>query len=155
MKEIHLGPILTENRRKVGITQEDLARFLGVSKAAVSKWETGSAYPDILMLPRLASFFNITIDQLMGYRPQLTPEEIRQIYMDLAKEFTVLPFGKALEHCREYIRDPAIPFFFKWVPFLSTIFLCLHLLMRPGTLSKKLWKCWMPIPVWLPEIFIP
>ena len=55
MKEIHLGPILTENRRKVGITQEDLARFLGVSKAAVSKWETGSAYPDILMLPRLAS----------------------------------------------------------------------------------------------------
>lgn len=105
MKEIHLGPILTENRRKVGITQEDLARFLGVSKAAVSKWETGSAYPDILMLPRLASFFNITIDQLMGYRPQLTPEEIRQIYMDLAKEFTVLPFGKALEHCREYIRE--------------------------------------------------
>ena len=105
MKEILLGPILTENRRKVGITQEDLARFLGVSKAAVSKWETGSAYPDILMLPRLASFFNITIDQLMGYRPQLTPEEIRQIYMDLAKEFTVLPFGKALEHCREYIRE--------------------------------------------------
>ena len=105
MKEIHLGPILTENRRKVGITQEDLPRFLGVSKAAVSKWETGSAYPDILMLPRLASFFNITIDQLMGYRPQLTPEEIRQIYMDLAKEFTVLPFGKALEHCREYIRE--------------------------------------------------
>ena len=97
MKEIHLGPILTENRRKVGITQEDLARFLGVSKAAVSKWETGSAYPDILMLPRLASFFNITIDQLMGYRPQLTPEEIRQIYMDLAKEFTVLPFEKALD----------------------------------------------------------
>ena len=70
MKEIHLGPILTENRRKVGITQEDLARFLGVSKAAVSKWETGSAYPDILMLPRLASFFNITIDQAHGIPTQ-------------------------------------------------------------------------------------
>ena len=105
MKEIHLGPILTENRRKVGITQEDLARFLGVSKAAVSKWETGSAYPDILMLPRLASFFNITIDQLMGYRPQLSREKIRQVYADLAKEFTVLPFEKVLEHCREYIRE--------------------------------------------------
>ena len=105
MKEIHLGPILTENRRRLGITQEDLARFLGVSKAAVSKWETGSAYPDILMLPRLASFFNITIDQLMGYRPQLAREEIRQVYVDLAKEFTVLPFEKVLEHCREYIRE--------------------------------------------------
>lgn len=57
------------------------------------------------MLPRLASFFNITIDQLMGYRPQLTREEIRQVYMDLAKEFTLLPFEKVLEHCREYIRE--------------------------------------------------
>ena len=44
MKEIHLGPILTENRRRLGITQEDLARFLGVSKAAVSKWETGVSH---------------------------------------------------------------------------------------------------------------
>ena len=44
------------------------------------------------MLPRLASFFNITIDQLMGYRPQLSREEIRQVHVDLAKEFTVLPF---------------------------------------------------------------
>ena len=43
MKEIHLGPILTENRRRLGITQEDLARFLGVSRAAVSKWETGGS----------------------------------------------------------------------------------------------------------------
>ena len=49
------------------------------------------------MLPRLASFFNITIDQLMGYRPQLSREEIRQVYVDLAKEFTVLPFEKVLE----------------------------------------------------------
>ena len=36
MKEIHLGPILAENRRRLGITQEELARFLGISKAAVS-----------------------------------------------------------------------------------------------------------------------
>lgn len=44
MKEIYLGPIITENRRRLGITQEDLARFLGVSKAAVSKWETGVSH---------------------------------------------------------------------------------------------------------------
>ena len=40
MKEIHLGQVLIENRRQRAITQEELARFLGVSKAAVSKWET-------------------------------------------------------------------------------------------------------------------
>ena len=56
MKEIHLGRILSENRRRKGITQDELAEFMGVSKAAVSKWETESTYPDILLLPRLAAY---------------------------------------------------------------------------------------------------
>ena len=40
MKELHIGKILAKNRRERGITQDELAEFLGVSKAAVSKWET-------------------------------------------------------------------------------------------------------------------
>ena len=62
MKEIHLGRILSENRRRKGITQDELAEFMGVSKAAVSKWETESTYPDILLLPRLAAYFDMSID---------------------------------------------------------------------------------------------
>ena len=94
------------------------------------------------MLPRLASFFNITIDQLMGYRPQLSREEIRQVYEDLAKEFTVLPFEKVLEHCREYIREysSCYPLLFQMATLLSTIFLWLHLLTKPRPLSGKLWS---------------
>ncbi len=41
MKEMKLGRILVEKRHKKGITQEELAAYLGVSKAAVSKWENG------------------------------------------------------------------------------------------------------------------
>ena len=41
MKEINLGRILIENRHKRGITQDELAAHIGVSKGAVSKWETG------------------------------------------------------------------------------------------------------------------
>lgn len=44
MKEINLGRVLIENRRKRGITQEELAEYIGVSKAAVSKWEIGLSY---------------------------------------------------------------------------------------------------------------
>lgn len=43
MGEIHLGKILAEKRRRRGITQDELAEFMGVSKAAVSKWETGGS----------------------------------------------------------------------------------------------------------------
>ena len=43
MKEINLGRILIENRHKRGITQDELASYMGVPKAAVSKWETGGS----------------------------------------------------------------------------------------------------------------
>ena len=65
MKEIHLGRVLSENRRRKGVTQDELAEFMGVSKAAVSKWETESTNPDILLLPRLAAYFDMSIDELM------------------------------------------------------------------------------------------
>ncbi len=93
-----------ENRHKRGITQDKLAEYMGVSKAAVSKWETGATYPDILMLPKLAAYFDITIDHLMGYEPQMTKEEIRRLYHQLSKEFSALPFGQVLEHCREIVK---------------------------------------------------
>lgn len=41
MKEINIGDVLIKNRHRLGITQDDLAAYMGVSKAAVSKWETG------------------------------------------------------------------------------------------------------------------
>lgn len=105
MKEIHLGRILNENRRRKGITQDELAEFMGVSKAAVSKWETESTYPDILLLPRLAAYFDMSIDELMGYEPQMDKREIRETHRRLSEEFTTLPFEEALEHCREYARE--------------------------------------------------
>ena len=57
MKELNIGTVLGERRREKGVTQEEVAAFVGVSKASVSKWETGQSYPDITVLPVLASFF--------------------------------------------------------------------------------------------------
>ena len=104
MKEIRLGRVLVGNRHKRGITQDELAAYLGVSKAAVSKWETGMTYPDITLLPQLAAYFNISIDELMGYEPQMDKMEIRKCYYLLAEEFSSLSFEEALEHCHEKIK---------------------------------------------------
>ncbi len=100
MKEIKIGRILIENRHKQGITQEELVAYIGVSKAAVSKWETGMTYPDITLLPQLAAYFNISIDELVGYEPQMEKAEIRKWYDSLSREFAVLPFAEAMDHCR-------------------------------------------------------
>ena len=101
MKEMNLGRILIENRHKRGITQEELAAHIGVSKGAVSKWETNSSLPDISLLPQLASYFDITIDELIGYEPQMEKEEIKKLYLRLSKDFSVLPFDDVLAECLE------------------------------------------------------
>jgi len=101
MKEINLGDVVIKNRHRLGITQDDLAAYMGVSKAAVSKWETGTTYPDITLLPKLADYFNISIDKLMGYEPQMTREEIRKLHKQLSKEFISQPIEQVLEHCRD------------------------------------------------------
>lgn len=64
--ETNFGDNIRLLRRARGLTQEDLADFLGVSFQSVSKWERNENFPDILMLPRIASFFDVTTDYLLG-----------------------------------------------------------------------------------------
>ena len=58
MKEINIARTIINKRKEKGLTQDELANYIGVSKAAVSKWEIGQSYPDITLLPQLAAFFN-------------------------------------------------------------------------------------------------
>lgn len=59
-------------RRKMNMTQENLAQKLGVSNQAVSKWESDQCCPDVMLLPKLADVFEISIDELFG-RPAPKP----------------------------------------------------------------------------------
>ena len=64
---INIGKTISAMRKAKAMTQEQLSEVFGVSTAAVSKWETGTAYPDIELLPKIAEFFDISIDRLLGY----------------------------------------------------------------------------------------
>ncbi|MDR2888477.1 MAG: helix-turn-helix domain-containing protein [Lachnospiraceae bacterium] len=104
MSAIKLAQILVGLRREKGITQEELASYMGVSKAAVSKWEKEQSYPDIMLLPQLATYFNISIDELLNYSPQLTRGEIRKLYRRLTADFTGKDFDEVLAECRSVIK---------------------------------------------------
>ena len=100
MIELNIARTIIQKRKEKGLTQDELAYFFGISKASVSKWETGQSYPDILLLPQLAAFFNISIDDLVGYEPQMTDKDIRKLYKELALEFTTKPFDEVMSRCR-------------------------------------------------------
>ncbi|WP_455717957.1 helix-turn-helix domain-containing protein [Anaerosporobacter sp.] len=101
MKEINIGKKIIEKRKERGLTQEDLAAYVGVSKASVSKWETGQSYPDITTLPVLATYFDISVDELIGYSPQLTREAIHRVYTSLAEQFASKGYEKTLQESEE------------------------------------------------------
>ena len=105
MNEIRIADVITKMRRDKGITQEELAEYMGVSKAAVSKWEKIQSYPDITLLPRLAAYFNITVDELLKYSPQLSLNEIRKLCKKLSAEFSNKPFDEAMSCFREAIKE--------------------------------------------------
>ena len=105
MNRLKLSENLAFLRRRSGRTQEELAVFLGVTKASVSKWETGQSFPDIMLLPRLASYFDISVDELIGYQAQLTREEIRKIYIRFTEDFETRPFEEVMEESREFVKE--------------------------------------------------
>lgn len=66
--QLSLGDKIRELRRRDGRTQENLAEALGVTSQAVSRWESGGSYPDVEIIPSIANYFGITIDELFGYQ---------------------------------------------------------------------------------------
>ena len=79
--EINLAEKLKSLRKEKNVSQEKLARYLNVSFQAVSRWETGGAYPDISLLPEIARFFGITVDELLQAE-KLDEKKLYQEYED-------------------------------------------------------------------------
>lgn len=128
MRELNIGKCIIQKRKEKGITQEQLADYIGVSKASVSKWESGSSYPDILLLPELATYFNISVDELLGYSPQLTKEDIKKIYNRLSNEFAEKPFEEVIDQCNKLIKK-----YHSCFPFLLSM---IQLMLNYSILAK-------------------
>ncbi|MGI6422613.1 MAG: helix-turn-helix domain-containing protein [Syntrophomonadaceae bacterium] len=129
MKKLNLGKSIIQKRKEKGITQEKLAEYMGVSKAAVSKWESGQSYPDILLLPELATYFNISVDELLGYSPQMSREEIKKVYQEFSHDFAVKPFEEVIEACKQTIRE-----YYACFPLLLAM---IQLLLNHSMLAKN------------------
>lgn len=132
MSELHFADNILKLRHQRKITQEELADFIGVTKASVSKWETKQSMPDILLLPVLASFFDVTVDELLGYQPQLSKEQIQKQYIHLTSLFATEPFEEVMNKVNGLIKQYYSCYSF----LLQMCVLCLnHFVLAPD--SKK------------------
>ncbi len=88
MIEIKINEQISFLRKQKNITQEELAQAIWVTNQSVSKWESGSCCPDIQLLPVLAKFFNVSIDELMGYK---SSESFENVYLKIKTLFQMSP----------------------------------------------------------------
>lgn len=81
---INLGEKIRTLRKAKNISQEILAQYLGISFQAVSKWENGDTMPDVTMIPAIASFFDVSTDELFDFNRLDTERKVQQACWDIA-----------------------------------------------------------------------
>ena len=65
MNQVKIGAFLRELRKGKGLTQEQLAEQFNISRRSVSRWETGSNMPDVVLLIEIADFFEVDIREII------------------------------------------------------------------------------------------
>ena len=114
--KLNLGTKIRELRQRDRRTQDHLAEALGVTAQAVSRWESGGSYPDMEMIPAIANYFHISIDELFGYHDE-REEKIKTI-LDTANQiltkqgFTMYQgsLSEDVEECINMLRAAAEEF---------------------------------------------
>lgn len=91
MTEIRINENIAFLRKQRKMTQESLANALGVTNQAVSKWESNQCCPDIQLLPEIAKLFNVSVDELMGYK---SAPQTGDIILSLREKTDSLPEGE-------------------------------------------------------------
>ena len=77
--ELFIGENIRRFRREKNLTQEEVAAHLGVSFQSVSKWERNEGYPDITLLPAIANYFGVTVDDLLGVNKMAAQRRYEEI----------------------------------------------------------------------------
>nr|WP_243447156.1 helix-turn-helix transcriptional regulator [Clostridium perfringens] len=103
---MRINEIIKEKRNAKGLTQEQVAMYLGVSTPAVNKWEKGTCYPDITLLPALARLLKVDLNTLLSFKEDLSEQEIGVFVNDLVKiannDGFPVAFEKAMDKIYEY-----------------------------------------------------
>ncbi|MBR6940337.1 MAG: helix-turn-helix transcriptional regulator, partial [Clostridia bacterium] len=98
---MEIGKRIRQMRTNKGVTQEELANALNVSNQAVSRWETGVTTPDIYLLPSIALFFGVTIDEIFNPSPEEKLERLRHRFYYTEDYLSEDEFKAALSFLKE------------------------------------------------------
>lgn len=100
-----LGEVIRKYRKNKNMTQEEMARRLGVTAPAVNKWEKGNSFPDITLLAPIARLLGITLDTLLSFRGELTAEEVNEIVREENSLLKEKPYEEVFQWAKKKLEQ--------------------------------------------------
>lgn len=100
-----INEIVRQRRTAMHLTQEQVANALGVTAPAVHKWEKGTSYPDITLLPALARLLDTDLNTLLSFQEDLSDREIALFLNTLSEQFDAEEFEAVYQAALEKIRE--------------------------------------------------
>lgn len=100
-----IGQNIKRLRRNVDMTQEELAELLSISSQAVSRWETGSALPDISLIPAIVNLFGVTSDELLGIDVSQLQKQVAEYKQKMDDLYKHCQYSEMLELARRANRE--------------------------------------------------
>lgn len=102
---MQLGEVIKKYRKNKNMTQEEMARRLGVTAPAVNKWENGNSFPDITLLAPIARLLDVSLDTLLSFREELTTEEIAQIVCEADRKLKEETYDEAFRWAKKKLEE--------------------------------------------------
>ena len=102
---MQIHEVIRNRRTAMSMTQEGLAQRLGVSAAAVNKWERALNYPDITLLPTLARTLGVDLNTLLSFQEDLTEKQVEEFVNELAQTARKQGFQVAFQMAQEKLRE--------------------------------------------------
>ncbi|MFE4764271.1 helix-turn-helix domain-containing protein [Bacillus mycoides] len=97
------GNTLKRLRKSRGITQTQLADKLNLSQSQIKNWETGRFQPDIETLANIASFFNVSLDVLVGFSNDFQDEPIQEVISEAQSTYGALDEAQRERFCNQVL----------------------------------------------------
>ncbi|MCL2299242.1 MAG: helix-turn-helix domain-containing protein [Firmicutes bacterium] len=108
---IYFSEKFKQLRRAHDLTQEQIADIFHVSPQSVSRWETGANYPDIEILPHIALFFKVTVDELLGTQQIAGEEKVKDYRRDICNLLNVGNAAGAVEMARRAVKEYPVNYY--------------------------------------------
>ncbi|PDY76971.1 MULTISPECIES: helix-turn-helix domain-containing protein [Bacillus cereus group] len=100
---IIFGKTLRQLRKSRDLTQIELAEILNLSQSQIKNWETGRFQPDIETLANMASFFNVSLDVLVGFSNNFEDEPIQQVISEARSTYGALNDAQKERFCNQLL----------------------------------------------------